>query len=140
VDRSLLDTDTLSGINKARDEKLLNTAERYLALYGSFTFSSVTVMEVVRGYVLARRIERLLEFLNSLANHNVLSFSSSTGELAGEIDAKLMQTGQPIGRADPMIAATAVEHSLVLVTSNINHFERIQDLGYPLRVEDWRGA
>jgi tRNA(fMet)-specific endonuclease VapC len=138
VNKSLVDTDTLSGISKAYDQELLATAERYVATYGYYTFSSVTVMEVVRGYHLAGRLEKLSEFLASLADHEVLAFSESTAELAGKIDADLLRTGQPIGRADPMIAATAIEHALVLITGNVKHFERIQALGYPLRLENWR--
>ena len=139
MNRSLLDTDTLSAINKAYDRQLLATAERYLASYGLFTFSSVTVMEVARGYYLAARLERLGEFIASLADHEVLPFTESTAELAGKIDAHLLKAGQPIGRADPMIAATAIEHDLDLVTGNVEHFERIRALGYPLRIETWRG-
>jgi tRNA(fMet)-specific endonuclease VapC len=138
VNKSLLDTDTLSGISKAYDRELLSTAERYLATYGAFTFSSVTVMEAVRGYYLAVRLERLREFIAGLADHEVLPFSMSTAELAGKIDADLLKAGQPIGRADPMIAASAIEHGLDLVTGNIKHFERIAALGYPLRLENWR--
>jgi len=139
VNKSLLDTDTLSAINKAFDRQLFATAERYLATYGHFTFSSVTVMEVTRGYYLAARLERLGEFIASLADHEVLPFTQSTAELAGNIDAQLLNAGQPIGRADPMIAATAIEHGLDLVTGNVKHFERIQALGFPLRIETWRG-
>lgn len=139
MNKSLLDTDTLSGINKAHDTVLLTNAERYLATYGFFTFSSITVMEVVRGYFLARRLEKLTEFLSSLVDHEVFPFSTTTAELAGKIDADLLRNGLPIGRADPMIAATAIEHDLVLVTNNVKHFERIQALSYPLRLEHWRG-
>jgi predicted nucleic acid-binding protein len=85
-------------------------------------------------------LEKLSEFLASLADHEVLAFSESTAELAGKIDADLLRTGQPIGRADPMIAATAIEHALVLITGNVKHFERVQALGYPLRLKDWRGT
>ncbi len=138
MNKSLLDTDTLSGINKAQDRQLFVTADRYLATFGSFTFSSVTVMEVVRGYFLAARMERLASFLDSLVDHEVLAFTTATADLAGRIDADLLRSGLPIGRADPMIAATALEHDLVLVTGNTKHFERIQSLGYPLRLDDWR--
>lgn len=140
MNKSLLDTDILSEINKARDHKLLAKAERYYAVFGRYTFSSVTVMEVVRGYVLARRLAKLTEFLDSLSEHQVIPFSSSTAELAGKIDADLWRTGQHIGQEDPMIAATAIENDLVLVTNNTNHFERIQTLGYPLRLDNWRGV
>ncbi len=130
----------MSEINKARNAQLVAKAERYLATFEYFTFSSVTVMEVVRGYFLAARLDKLTEFQRSLVDHEVIPFSSSTAELAGKIDADLMRTGQPIGRADPMIAATALESDLVLVTNNTSHFARIQLLGYPLRIENWRGS
>jgi predicted nucleic acid-binding protein len=38
---------------------------------------------------------------------------------------------QPIGLANPMIAAIALHHGLELVTGNTAHIERIQQLGYP---------
>ena len=46
--------------------------------------------------------------------------------------------GQPIGRADPMIAAIALRHDLVLVTGNLSHFQRIPALGYSLKLDNWR--
>lgn len=61
-------------------------------------------------------------------------------ELAGRIFADLERTGQPIGRADPMIAGIALHHGLVLVTANTDHFRRIADLGYSLELEKWREA
>ena len=140
MNKSLLDTDTLSGIYKARDRALHATAERYLATFGCFSMSAVTVMEVVRGYCLAGSLQKLGDFLSGLANHEVYHFRSSTAELAGRIDADLWRTGQPIGREDPMIAATAIEQDFVLVSSNTSHYQRIQSLGYPLKLDDWRGA
>jgi len=41
-------------------------------------------------------------------------------------------TGQPIGLADPMIAAIALVHGLERATGNMTHYQRIQQLGYPL--------
>lgn len=97
-------------------------------------------MEAVRGYHLAGRLDKLEEFLASLAGQEVLAFAQSTAELAGKIDAQLQRTGQSIGRADPMIAATAIERDLVLVTGNTDHYRRIVDLGLPLRLDNWRAA
>ena len=138
--RSFLDTDMLSEVNKAVDAGLVQVASNYLVEHGSFTMSSITVMEVVRGYRLANRLDRLEVFLTTLSAHEVLPFTRSTAELAGKIDADLIRTGQPIGRADPMIAATAIEHSLQLDTGNISHFMRIRDLGYSLELTNWRSA
>ena len=138
MNKSLLDTDTLSEINKGRDQQVLANASAYLTAYPCFTFSVVTVMEVVRGYYLAKQSQRLSQFLAGLTGDEILSFQQSTAELAGKIDADLVASGQPIGRADPMIAATAIEHGLVLVTGNTSHYNRIQALGYPLVLDNWR--
>lgn len=139
MNRSLLDTDTLSEINKARDAVLVAKATAYLSEHSRFALSAVTVMEAIRGYQQAGRVERMGQFLASLAGHDVLAFGQSTAELAGKIDGDLLRSGQPIGRADPMIAATAIEHALVLVTGNTEHFARIQSLGFPLALDNWRG-
>jgi len=40
--------------------------------------------------------------------------------------------------ANPLIAATALHHNLVLVTGNTAHYQRLQALGYDLRLDDWR--
>jgi predicted nucleic acid-binding protein len=58
--------------------------------------------------------------------------------LAGRIYADLERTGQPIGRADPIIAGIAMQHGLLLVTGNQNHYQRIQVLGYDLKLANWR--
>jgi tRNA(fMet)-specific endonuclease VapC len=59
-------------------------------------------------------------------------------ELAGRICGDLERTGQPIGLADAMIAAPALQHNLTLVTGNISHYQRIQGLGYSLKLDNWR--
>lgn len=140
MNKSLLDTDILSEISKAVDKGVVRQARQYLDEFGRFTLSTVTVMEVARGYYLASRLDRLQSFVDSLAINEILPFEQSTGLLAGKIDAELIRLGQPIGRADPMIAATAIEHSLELVTGNVDHFSRIRDLGYPLKLSNWRSA
>jgi tRNA(fMet)-specific endonuclease VapC len=37
-----------------------------------------------------------------------------------------------------MIAAIAIEQGLELVTGNTAYFQRVQQLGYPLTLTDWR--
>jgi tRNA(fMet)-specific endonuclease VapC len=67
-----------------------------------------------------------------------LNLESRAATLAGSIAGDLKRTGEPIGRADPFIAAIAVQAGLPLVTGNTSHFERIQALGYPLQLDNWR--
>ena len=37
-----------------------------------------------------------------------------------------------------MIAAVAIQNDLTLITGNTAHYERIQQLGYRLRLDNWR--
>ena len=53
---------------------------------------------------------------------------------AAELYALLYQEGQLISDADILIAATALQHNLVMVTENVNHFRRIPGLS----IESWR--
>lgn len=47
---------------------------------------------------------------------------------AGTINARLANEGQPIDETDVMIASTALVNGLPVVTRNLDHFERIDDL------------
>ncbi len=64
--------------------------------------------------------------------------SLNSAEVAGRIYADLERAGQPIGRADPMIAAIAIRNGLTLITGNTAHYERIKNLNYDLRLGNWR--
>ena len=68
----------------------------------------------------------------------ILPFDQPGAELAGRIAGDLERIGQPIGVADTMIAAVAIEHVLELVTGNTADFQRVQQLGYPLTLVNWR--
>jgi predicted nucleic acid-binding protein len=45
-----------------------------------------------------------------------------------------------IGYIDPFISVVASTHHLTLFTSNTKHFERIINLGYLLRIDNWRNS
>lgn len=51
----------------------------------------------------------------------------------GEIRWQLEQKGIKIGDMDTLIAATALEEDLILVTGNTNHFARIPGI----KIENW---
>lgn len=52
--------------------------------------------------------------------------------------ADLERTGQPIGLADCIIAAIAIQKNLTLITGNLPHYQRLQSLGYNLKLDNWR--
>jgi predicted nucleic acid-binding protein len=138
VNKALLDTDIYSEVLKAIDPIIARNAATYRQSHGVLTVSVVTKMEIVKGCQRVQSTRRLQKFLNALAKEEVLPFEESAAELAGRIAGELERIGQPIGMADPIIVAIALEHGLELVTGNTAHFQRVQQPGYPLTLANWR--
>jgi tRNA(fMet)-specific endonuclease VapC len=138
VNKALLDTDIYSEVLKAKNPTVAQNAALYRQQHGVYTVSVITVMEVVQGFQWAQNARRLFDFLNAVALEQVIDFDRSAAILAGRILGDLERTGQGIGLADPMIAAIALEQGLELVTGNTAHFRRIQQVGYPLTLSNWR--
>jgi predicted nucleic acid-binding protein len=137
VNKALLDTDILSEIGKGIDRTVLGHAAAYLQAFGRYTLSAVTVAEIIWGLEKRQSVRRVNAFRASLRSMDVLPFADAA-DLAGRIGAALDRIGQPIGLADTMIAAIALEHGLELVTGNTSDFERVRQLGHPLAISNWR--
>jgi tRNA(fMet)-specific endonuclease VapC len=138
VDKALLDTDAFSEVLKGVNANVVVRATQYRSQFGTYTISTITVVEIVKGFHKMQREERLQKFMESLSAVEILTLDLNSAERAGRIYADLERTGQPIGRADPMIAAIAIHNNLTLITGNTTHYERIQKLGHQLRLDNWR--
>lgn len=68
-----------------------------------------------------------------LLDTNVLSELVRKRPNAGDLAAELGARGFSIGTEDVFIGATALQHNLLLVSGNTEHFSRIPGL----RVENW---
>ena len=64
---------------------------------------------------------------------NPCIFDDDSAVYAAQVRANLEARGVPIGANDMLIAGIALRHNLVLVTSNVDEFNRIPNL----RVENW---
>lgn len=131
----LLDTNVVSEIRRPQPEA------RVLAWLDSidpelFYLSVMTLGEIRTG------IDRMPEgkqrrFLNDwFANElrpwlagRILSVNEAIAERWGALDAQQTRQGRPLNIADGIIAATAAEHGLTVVTRNVDHF---RNLGVPL--------
>jgi tRNA(fMet)-specific endonuclease VapC len=138
LNKAILDTDTLSEIIKGVKQTVAAHAKTYRRAFGHYTLSAVTLMEVIRGYQRKQATRQLQAFLAALPTAEVLPFDTAEAKLAGHIAGELERNGKSIGPADSMIAAVAIEHGLELVTGNTMHFQRVQQLGYPLTLVNWR--
>ena len=96
--------------------------------------SSLVVAELDYGAKASQRarenLEKLYQFLNIV---QVVSFDVECAKVFGTVKSKLRCMGKPTGELDALIAATAMAHEAILVTSNKKHFENIEGL----RVEVW---
>ena len=79
----------------------------------------------------SKKLHRLIDTF--LANVIQVPFSPQAACRYGEIAAQLEKNGAPIGMADAMIAAHALELGWTLVSHNVKHFSRVDKL----KVEDW---
>lgn len=92
--------------------------------------SVVSIGELRRGASLlvqgsARRVEleQYIELkIPLLFGQRILPVTQAVAERWGILDGQRQVAGQPLGVADGMIAATAVEHGLTLVTRNVKDF------------------
>jgi tRNA(fMet)-specific endonuclease VapC len=138
MNNALLDTDIYSEILRAVNATVTGHATAYRQAHGRLTLSVITVMEMVKGFQQVQRPQKIAAVLTHIGSEDILEFGQPAAELAGRIWGDLERTGQSIGLADPMIAAIALTHGLELVTGNTAHYQRIQQLGYPLTLVNWR--
>ena len=138
MEKTLLDTDIFSEILKQKHVNVVTRAKQYHTVFGYYTISTITILEIVKGFHKAHREDDIQRFLTAVTTAEILTLNVKTAELAGRIYADLERTGHQIGRADPMVAAFALEHHLILSTGNVSHYQYIQNLGYALKVENWK--
>ncbi|WP_456378395.1 type II toxin-antitoxin system VapC family toxin [Thiolapillus sp.] len=90
--------------------------------------------ELVYGAEHSSRPEDNLAVIESMAARlEVLSFEKHDAEHFGQIRAELRKGGNLIGPYDMMIAGHARAHGLILVTNNMQEFERVTGL----RLANW---
>lgn len=138
MDPTLLDTDILSEVFRSRNRTVAIRAATYRRLHNRLTLSTLSIVEVVKGFAQTAREDRIIEFLGLIQSEEVLTLDRESAEIAGRIQGLLEARGLPIGRVDPLIAAIAIRNGLILATGNTVHYQRVQQLGFGLRLIDWR--
>ena len=96
--------------------------------------SEITIAELFFGLAKAENKKRKLEDIREVQRMFKVIPTYSSFKEYGEIRQLLEHTGQRIDQFDLLIGATALHHKMILVTSNVKHFERIQGL----EIESWK--
>jgi tRNA(fMet)-specific endonuclease VapC len=91
--------------------------------------SIISVGEIYEGaYGASDPAAELARHREFLAPFPLLSLTDPIMERFARMRARLRQQGELIPDLDLLIAATAIEHDLILLTRNRRHFERIAGL------------
>lgn len=97
--------------------------------------SSISVAELQYGVYQSQNIEKnRLSLVEFLAPFDILNFDDDDAEQFGLIRAQLRKEGRIIGPYDMLIAAQAIAKNLILVTNNLDEFNRVNRL----IIEDWK--
>ena len=123
----LLDTNTVSDYLRG-DKEVLRHLKRYH--HSQIAIGSITKYELFYGLLknpqAHKKYGKQLNLLFKQARS--LFFDDETALIAADIKDKLARKGQTIGDCDTMIAAAGLQHNLVVVTNNVKHFQRVEDL------------
>ncbi|MDJ0633156.1 MAG: PIN domain-containing protein [Xenococcaceae cyanobacterium MO_188.B29] len=129
----LLDTCTVSDYIKG-DRSTVERLKQESPI--NICISTITVFEIEFGLQLKpslrKKIEPQLEIIYRKVK--IIDFSMTEAYKAAEMRKDLKQAGTLIGFYDLLIAATAKANDLILVTSNVDEFDRVDGL----ELESWR--
>lgn len=135
----LLDTDILSEYLKGHDKAVAERAAAYAREHGEFTFTSITVHEIVFGLEFKGASAQLRKALAWLGQNEQITPVAEDYLEAAIIKAAARKQGAILELADCPIAAVAIRLGLPLATGNTSDFPSIQKTGARLVIENWRG-
>ena len=131
----LLDTNVVSELRKSGSSKINPQVEQWSrSTPGILTFfSAITIFELERGVLLLERRDSkqgsiLRQWLNNyvLINYALINYAERILAFDSDIAQRCaaLHVPNPISDYDAMIAATALEHNLTIVTRNTKDFEK----------------
>ncbi len=123
----LLDTDIISYFFR-QDKQVVKNIANHLTHFGYLQLSVITYYEILNGLYYKDAFNKLVQFETFIALHKVIPLNRHIAKRAALITANLKKGGLRIGHNDILIASTAIENNLTLISNNTKHFNRISEL------------
>lgn len=125
--------DTCACISMFRDEGFVRENILRVGTNNCYV-SEITIAELYFGLAKAENKKRKLDDIRNVQHLFKVIPAYSSFKKYGEIRHSLEHSGQRVDQFDLLIGATAIHHNMILVTSNLKHFERMQGL----TIENWK--
>ncbi len=128
----MLDTNMCIFLIKKKPVRVLEAFKQLPA--GDLYLSTITVAELEYGVAKSSsRSKNQAALAAFLVPLEIIPFSEQAARVYGEVRAELEKKGQIIEPYDLLIASHALSKGLILVTNNLDEFQRVPGLS----VEDW---
>ena len=121
-----LDSDIISKFLR-RDFELQEKVHQKIYSNEGVFIPALAYFEVKRGLIYLGSNTSHIAFDRLRSMTNLVPVDEAVLDRASVIHVQLQKTGQPIGDADVLIAASCLVHGHVLITNNVRHFQRIED-------------
>ncbi len=131
---ALLDTDTISFFLKG-NSKVVKKMDSHFNYFGYWNMSVITYYEIMNGLIYKDAKQQIKAFEIFKSQSQIFPLNIEIADLGAEIYSNLRRSSQMIGHNDVLIGASAIHHNFVMVTNNLNHFNRIPGL----ELENWMG-
>ncbi len=122
----LIDSDILIYFLKGKQEVIAKLSEIPI---DDLYISRINYTELIYGAYNASKTDQNLKVIEPFLNSfKVLEFTQISSLIFAKEKARLKKNGNIIADMDLMIASIAIENDCTLISNNIKHFSRVQNL------------
>jgi predicted nucleic acid-binding protein len=122
----LIDSDILIYFLKGKQEVVERISQIPI---DDLYISRINYTELIYGAYNSARVEQNLNVIEPfLENFKILELTKKSSFIFAKEKARLKKSGNIIADMDLMIASIAIENDCILMSNNIKHFQRVQNL------------
>jgi len=116
----------------------VNHAIEYAKVYGVFTYTAVSVLEILFGLVSHDAHRLMSDAEASFKENEVIVPTLEDYRIAGRVRGAARRRGTQLSTDDCLIGAVAFRLKLPLITGNTGHFEAMKSAGLDIELRSWR--